>query len=145
LIPDYGNKKSCFHNQIYKDVKDDTMNREKILTYGCPVETAMEIIGGKYKVIIIWNLADKTLRYNELKKAIPQVTPKMLSQQLKDLEADGIINRILYPVVPPKTEYSLTELGKSLVPIIKDLCRWGEEYFASIAVPGSLEREGRDG
>lgn len=120
------------------------MDREKILTYGCPVEAAMEIIGGKYKVIIIWNLIDKTLRYNELKKAIPQATPKMLSRQLKDLEADGIINRILYPVVPPKTEYSLTELGKSLVPIIKELCRWGEEYFETLAASSSLEREARD-
>lgn len=104
------------------------MEKEKLMPYGCPVEAAMNIIGGKYKVIIIWNLIGRTLRYNELKKAIPQVTPKMLSQQLKDLEADGIVNRILYPVVPPKTEYSLTEVGDTLVPIIEDLCVWGRKY-----------------
>lgn len=105
------------------------MDKEKLMPYGCPVEAAMNIIGGKYKVIIIWNLIGKTLRYNELKKAIPQTTPKMLSQQLKELEADGIVNRILYPVVPPKTEYSLTEVGDTLVPIIEGLCVWGRKYY----------------
>ncbi|MGL5435430.1 MAG: winged helix-turn-helix transcriptional regulator [Lachnospiraceae bacterium] len=105
------------------------MNREKLLSYDCPVEAAVDVIGGKYKVIIIWNLIDKTLRYCELRRAIPKATPKMLSQQLKELEADGIINRILYPVVPPKTEYSLTEMGNTLAPIICDLCKWGEAYY----------------
>lgn len=115
------------------------MKKDKILTHNCPVEAAMEVIGGKYKVIIIWNLVGKTLRYNQLKKAIPQVTPKMLSQQLKELEADGIINRILYPVVPPKTEYSLTEIGKTLAPIIESLCEWGKEYNQVMGIEHSYE------
>lgn len=110
------------------------MDREKLLSYDCPVEAAVDVIGGKYKVIIIWNLIDKTLRYCELRRAIPKATPKMLSQQLKELESDGIINRILYPVVPPKTEYSLTELGKTLAPIISELCKWGEAYYQALDV-----------
>lgn len=110
------------------------MERDKALTHGCPVAAAMEVIGGKYKVIIIWNLIGKTLRYNQLKKAIPQITPKMLSQQLKELEADGIINRMLYPVVPPKTEYSLTEIGKTLTPLIKGLCEWGRAYYQVMGI-----------
>ncbi len=118
------------------------MGKDKTSIHSCPVEAAMEVIGGKYKVIIIWNLIDKTLRYNQLKKAIPQATPKMLSQQLKELEVDGIINRILYPVVPPKTEYSLTEIGKTLAPIVKSLCEWGKEYYQvlGIVIPGEIEQ-----
>lgn len=117
------------------------MDREKLMSYGCPVEAAMDIIGGKYKVIIIWNLIGKTLRYNELKKALPQATPKMLSQQLKELEADGIINRTLYPVVPPKTEYSLTPVGETLVPVIEDLCTWGRKYFEVFQVVPQAARQ----
>lgn len=115
------------------------MNIEKAKGYHCPIEAAMDIVGGKYKAIILYQLMDSTLRYNEIQKEIPQATPKMLSQQLKELEADGIINRVLYPVVPPKTEYSLTELGKTLVPIIKALCDWGERYFDMLGIPNPCE------
>lgn len=83
--------------------------------YQCPLEVTMEIIGGKYKGVIIGHLINKTLRYNELQKLISHATPKMLIQQLKELEADGIIERKLYPVVPPKTEYSLTKRGERLL------------------------------
>ena len=79
--------------------------------YKCPLEAAMEIIGGKYKGVIIGHLINRTLRYNELQKLISHAAPKMLIQQLKELESDRIITRKLYPVVPPKTEYSLTERG----------------------------------
>lgn len=116
------------------------MNKEKAMNYSCPVEAAMDVVGGKYKAIIIYHLIDSTLRYNELQKEIPQATPKMLSQQLKELESDGIINRVLYPVVPPKTEYSLTELGKTLVPIVRELCAWGENYFKLLGVPNPCEK-----
>lgn len=115
------------------------MNNDKIRNYHCPVEAAMDIVGGKYKAIIIYHLINNTLRYNQIQKEIPQATPKMLSQQLKELEADGIINRVLYPVVPPKTEYSLTELGKTLVPIITALCDWGENYFKLHGVPNPCD------
>lgn len=122
------------------------MKKDKGSMHGCPVAAAMQVIGGKYKVIIIWNLIDKTLRYNELKKAMPQVTPKMLSQQLKELEADGIVNRILYPVVPPKTEYSLTGVGQTLAPIVKSLCAWGREYCQVMGIddPYEIERLQQD-
>ena len=86
---------------------------------------------GKYKMIILCHLIhDRTLRYNELQKYIPQATAKMLTQQLKELEHDGIIHRKVYPVVPPKTEYSLTERGKTLTDIIHSMRDWGRKYMA---------------
>lgn len=103
--------------------------------YQCPLEATMNIIGGKYKGIIIGHLINKTLRYNELQKLIPQATPKMLIQQLKELEADGIINRKLYPVVPPKTEYSLSKRGETLIPIITELNKWGINYLQEENIP----------
>lgn len=111
------------------------MNVEKIRTYHCPVEAAMDVIGGKYKAQIVYELIKGTKRYNEIQKAMPQATPRMLSKQLKELEADGVISRMLYPVVPPKTEYSLTDLGQTLVPIVESLCKWGEYYFNKAGVP----------
>lgn len=117
------------------------MDREKLLSYDCPVEAAVEAIGGKYKVLIIWNLIGTTLRYCELRRAIPKATPKMLSQQLKELEADGLVNRILYPVIPPKTEYSLTEMGKNLAPIISELCKWGEAYYQMVNIDSPCAKQ----
>lgn len=111
------------------------MNIEKIATYSCPVEAVMDVIGGKYKAQIVYELIDGTKRYHQIQNALPQATPRMLSKQLKELEADGVITRTLYPVVPPKTEYSLTELGQSLVPIVQSLCTWGEYYFNLAGVP----------
>ena len=114
------------------------MNIEKIKTYNCPVEAAMDVVGGKYKAQIVYELMSGTKRYNEIQKAIPQATPRMLSKQLKELEEDGVLHRELYPVVPPRTEYSLTEFGATLVPIVDALCKWGEHYFelAGLPVPG---------
>ena len=97
--------------------------------YKCPLEATMDIIGGKYKGVIMGHLINKTLRYNELQKLISHATPKMLIQQLKELEADGIIKRKLYPVVPPKTEYSLTKRGETLIPAIIELNKWGMNYL----------------
>ncbi len=108
-----------------------TPNKE----YKCPLEATMNIIGGKYKGIILGYLIGRTLRYNELQKLIPQATPKMLIQQLKELEADGVIVRKLYPVVPPKTEYSLSARGQTLVPIIWELNRWGIQYLHEENIP----------
>ena len=85
--------------------------------------------GGKYKAVILWHLMGKTLRYSELHKRMPKATDKMLAQQLRELEKDGLINRKVYPVIPPKTEYSLTDFGKSLTPILDELCKWGEDYL----------------
>lgn len=90
------------------------MNNEKVKMFHCPVEATLSLIGGKYKCIILYHLAeDGILRFSELRRLIPQATPKMLTQQLRELEAAGIIYRKVYPVVPPKTEYSLTEYGHS--------------------------------
>lgn len=98
----------------------------------CPLEATVKMIGGKYKVIILWYLMEKTLRFNELRKCIPQATPKMLTQQLRELEADGLINRKVYPIVPPKVEYSLTDFGKTIIPILNDMGKWGENYINRI-------------
>lgn len=113
------------------------MNMDRIKEYRCPVEAAMDVIGGKYKAQIVYELMQGTKRYSELQKALPQATPRMLSKQLKELEEDGVVNRVLYPVVPPKTEYSLTALGQTLVPIVDALCKWGHSYFtlAGVDVP----------
>ena len=111
------------------------MNLEKMKSYHCAVEAAMDVVGGKYKAQIVYELMQGTKRYNEIQRALPQATPRMLSKQLKELETDGVISRTLYPVVPPKTEYSLTELGQTLAPIVDALCRWGERYFALAGVP----------
>lgn len=97
--------------------------------FHCRIEAAMCFIGGKYKPIILWHLINKTLRFSELRKLIPQATPKMLTQQLRELQSDGLIHREVYPIVPPRTEYSLTELGETLIPIIEAIRNWGIYYF----------------
>lgn len=100
-----------------------------MLTDRCPVETTLEMIGGKYKALILWHLSDGTLRFSELKKAISNATPKMLTQQLRELESDRLIHRKVYPVIPPKVEYSLTETGRSLLPVLMAMRDWGAAYL----------------
>jgi DNA-binding HxlR family transcriptional regulator len=87
------------------------------------------MIGGKYKSLILWHLTDATLRFGELHKLIPQATPKMLTQQLRELEADDLITRTVYPVVPPKVEYALTDVGRSIYPILSAMYEWGADYL----------------
>jgi len=94
------------------------------------VDAILGVIGGKYKPIILFHLMDGTLRFSELRKFLPQATPKMLTQQLRELEADGIIHREVYPVVPPKTEYSLTDFGRTMSPVLNAMCEWGKEHMA---------------
>ena len=95
----------------------------------CPVAATLELIGGKYKALILWHLAEKKLRFTELKKEIQGATPKMLTQQLRELEAQNLIHREVFAVVPPKVEYSLTELGRSLMPILVSMRDWGSSYL----------------
>ena len=95
----------------------------------CPVETTLNLIGGKYKALILWHLSGGTLRFSELQKLISNATSKMLTQQLRELENDKLIHREIYPVVPPKVEYSLTELGKSLMPVLIAMRDWGADYL----------------
>ena len=101
----------------------------KSCEFTCPVEATIQLIGGKYKAVILWHLMSGTLRYSQLHKRMPKATDKMLTQQLRELERDGLINRVVYPVVPPKTEYSLTDFGRSLTPILDEMCNWGKEYL----------------
>lgn len=96
--------------------------------YNCPMEMTMDLIGGKWKVLIIWHLSFGILRFNELKRKFLDITQKMLTQQLRDLESNGLIDRKVYPQVPPKVEYSLTELGNSLAPVLQEMNNWGAEF-----------------
>ena len=95
----------------------------------CPVEATLELIGGKYKALILWHLSEKTLRFSELQKSIPAATPKMLTQQLRELESHQLIHREVFPVIPPTVEYSLTELGKSIMPVLVSMRDWGADYM----------------
>ena len=93
--------------------------------FNCPVDATISLIGGKYKAVILWHLKGETLRYSEIHRRVPRATDKMLAQQLRELESDGLIRRKVYPVVPPKTEYSLTSLGETLYPVLDAMCAWG--------------------
>ena len=95
----------------------------------CPVSTTLDLIGGKYKALILWHLADGKLRFSQLTKKISKATPKMLTQQLREMEAQNLIHREVYPVVPPKVEYSLTDLGRSFMPVLVAMRDWGAEYL----------------
>lgn len=97
----------------------------------CPVEATLELIGGKYKALILWHLSDGKLRFSELRKVIVSATPKMLTQQLRELETQNLIHREVFPVIPPKVEYSLTETGRSLMPILVAMRDWGANYLRS--------------
>lgn len=117
----------------------------------CPVETTLGVIGGKWKPLILYYLIQGTRRYNALKRMLPHVTAQMLTLQLRELERDGIVQRTVYAEVPPKVEYSLTELGRSLEPILLAMLAWGETYErrrgatggeAAPAISGLSERTG---
>ena len=117
-------------------------NKKEAKSCFCPVETTLELIGGKYKSLILWHLVNQTLRFGELKRRIPAATPKMLTQQLRELEDDELIHRKVYPVVPPKVEYSLTELGESMVPLLRSMFDWGEYYLAERGLESNCSMHG---
>ena len=100
-------------------------------TNRCPVEATIELIGGKYKALILWRLSEGKLRFNELHKLVSGATAKTLTQQLRELEAQKLIYREVFPIIPPKVEYSLTELGQSLMPILTAMRDWGADYLKS--------------
>lgn len=100
--------------------------------YGCAVEATADIIGGKWKAVILYYLFQGPKRFNELRRLLPEVTQRMLTLQLRELEQDGIVHREVYKEVPPKVEYSLTEFGASLGPIIVQMLDWGEHYMEQI-------------
>ena len=102
-----------------------------MLNNHCPVEATLDLIGGKYKALILWHLSEGKLRFSELKRLISSATPKMLTQQLRELESQHLVHREVYPVIPPKVEYSLTVLGKSLMPVLAAMRDWGTGYLRS--------------
>ncbi len=102
---------------------------EKMKKYNIPVEASLDVIGGKWKVVILCHLTKGTRRTSELKKLMPNITQKMLTQQLKELQEDNIVHRKVFNQVPPKVEYSLTDYGWSLKEVLDLLCSWGENHI----------------
>ncbi|GIO12127.1 HxlR family transcriptional regulator [Cohnella xylanilytica] len=96
----------------------------------CPIETVIQVLGGKWKPLILWHLLDSPKRFSELEKLIPEVTQKMLAQHLRELENDRLVTRTIYPSVPPKVEYRLSEYGQTMVPVLEVMCKWGETHNA---------------
>jgi DNA-binding HxlR family transcriptional regulator len=96
---------------------------------GCPVEATLDLIDGKWKGVILYHLLDGTVRFNELGRRLSRITQRMLTRQLRELEAAGLIHREVYLEVPPRVEYSLTKLGRSLEPILRSLWSWGNTYL----------------
>lgn len=95
------------------------------------ISAALNVLGGKWTIVIIWQLIRRTARFNELKKAIPGITQHMLTSHLRELEADGIVARTVYAEVPPRVEYALTDHGRSLEPVIRSLAKWGGQHLAA--------------
>ncbi len=111
---------------------EDRLNKVSCSNYRCEIEVTLEILSGKWKSLIIWNLSiHKVVRYNEFKRLIPGITQKMLSQQLKDLEQNGLVHRTIYNQVPPMVEYSLTQMGEDLIPILESMDNWGKNCVDS--------------
>lgn len=94
----------------------------------CPMISVHKLISGKWKILILWYISDQTLRFSELKRKLPDITQKMLTNQLRSLEEDGLITRTVHPVVPPKVEYALTDIGLKMMPILESMYRYGIIY-----------------
>lgn len=111
--------------------KEQFPNQEKRQKdFNCSIGFAMTVIGSKWRAIILWHiLKTSCVRYGQLKKSIPNISHKILAQELKNLEADGLINRIAYATIPPKVEYTPSDRGKSLKNILNELCIWGKKYM----------------
>jgi DNA-binding HxlR family transcriptional regulator len=116
-------------------IQKDTMNRAD-----CPVAATLEVIGGKWKPLILFHLRERPLRFSELRRVVPQATQKMLTQQLRELERDGILHRKVYAVVPPKVDYSLTAYGQTLKPLLAMMCAWGARHRSRSTADSAPER-----
>lgn len=121
------NQQQICKKRVYSMVVDG--KRIKIILNGkdfhCALDITMSFLGGKWKTVILWYLRNEPKRFSELNKLIPEITEKMLSLQLKQLEKDGIVARKVYPEVPPRVEYFLTKEGKTVIPILEELAKWG--------------------
>jgi len=105
----------------------------------CPAEITLTIIGGRWKVILLYHLFQGVKRFSELQRAVVGITQKMLTQQLREMERDGLVHREVYPEVPPKVEYSLTPLGRTLEPVVGAMCDWGIKYRDGKLEPQIIE------
>ncbi|MGL4913184.1 MAG: winged helix-turn-helix transcriptional regulator [Romboutsia sp.] len=111
----------------------DRTNKVSCNNYRCEIEVTLEVIGGKWKSLLIWNLGiHKVIRYNEFRNIIPDISQKMLTQQLRSLENNNLVKRKVYNQVPPMVEYSLTDLGIKLLPILEELDLWGKEFISKL-------------
>ncbi|MCP3031538.1 winged helix-turn-helix transcriptional regulator [Halobacillus sp. A1] len=109
------------------------MTRQPVQQFNCEKELTLSLIGGKWKMIILWHLGKEgTKRFGELQRLLPDITKKVLTNQLRELEEDKLIHREVYPVVPPKVEYSLTEHGETLIPILESMYEWGSNYMETV-------------
>lgn len=126
LAGDFGVK--CFEEDSFKFAGASSCpGKENPLK--CPVLIVQKILGGKWKIIILFKLKNGTMRFNELQKSIPNISQAILTSQLRDLEKDKVVTRKIYPVVPPKVEYSITEIGQKLLPALEELFKWGFAYI----------------
>jgi len=107
-------------------------------SYRCPVEVTLEVIGGKWKAVILWHLTFKTLRFSQLQRRLSGVTQKMLTQQLRELERDQLVHRQVFAEVPPRVEYSLTDTGRTLQPLLQQMRDWGNDHLQRSSEPGQL-------
>lgn len=119
-----------YHLECIIDLQGNKMKKKDQEIAMCPVDFAFRRIGGKYKARILWHVhRNKVLRYGELKRTLPDITTKMLTQTLRELEEDALLNRKVFHEVPPKVEYTLTETGKELIPSIRQLMEWGDKQM----------------
>jgi len=104
--------------------------KDQCLKYNtCPMALVQELVSGKWKILILWYLSSKTLRFSDIKRRLPQITQKMLTSQLRGLEEDKLISREVYPVIPPRVEYRLTEIGKKIIPVLEIMHSFGSSYL----------------
>jgi DNA-binding HxlR family transcriptional regulator len=111
--------------------KEPAMRKQRHTTKDvieCPMEAALDLIGGKWKGVILFRIAEQTRRFNELHRLVCKISARMLTKQLRELEADGLVSRTVYAEVPPRVEYALTPKGQSLTPVLKTLMDWGEAH-----------------
>ncbi|ELP58424.1 HxlR family transcriptional regulator [Clostridium pasteurianum DSM 525 = ATCC 6013] len=112
-----------------ENMPKDRLNKISCSNYKSEVEVTLEVLSGKWKALILLNLSEhKVIRFNEFKRLIPEITQKMLSQQLRDLNDNGLVNKTIYSQVPPMVEYSLTKIGLDLIPILKSMDKWGKRF-----------------
>ncbi|GEM47146.1 winged helix-turn-helix transcriptional regulator [Deinococcus cellulosilyticus] len=115
-------------NPVLTEAERKALDRKWDCKLGCPVELTLEVIGGRWKGVIMYHLTKGTLRFGQLKRLIPGITQRMLTLQLRELEADGLVDRTVYPEVPPRVEYALSDVGRTLQPIIHAMLEWGIEH-----------------